>query len=321
MAPSSTHGSCTSRRRWRSRWRWSHTKSAVPAGGVGLPGQLDEVPAGPTFGVLMAKRMRRSLARRRPTWRSGRPADSVPWTHGCRVGVFGAGGRMGATVCAAVTGRPRARAGGRRRPGPRRATDVDGRRPSPRSADAHGRGGRRGRRRLHRRSRRPAANLPLVRRARRARGGRHDRLHAGRLRRPRRSASPRSNCLVAPNFAIGAVLMMRFAELAAPYFETAEIIELHHDAKVDAPSGTAMMTVQRMAARLAGLGARPDQARGGRRGHGAARAGGGIHVHSVRLRGPGRPPGGAARHDGPDAHASATTPTTAPRSCPACCWR
>jgi len=57
-----------------------------------------------------------------------------------------------------------------------------------------------------------------------------------------------SNCLIAPNFAIGAVLMMRFAEMAAPYFETAEIIELHHDRKVDAPSGTALSTVERMAA-------------------------------------------------------------------------
>ena len=54
--------------------------------------------------------------------------------------------------------------------------------------------------------------------------------------------------MIAPNFAIGAVLMMRFAELAAPYFESAEIIELHHDHKIDAPSGTAMRTAQRMAA-------------------------------------------------------------------------
>src|SRR5690606_19081058 len=62
-----------------------------------------------------------------------------------------------------------------------------------------------------------------------------------------RAAFTRSNCLLAPNFAIGAVLMMRFAEMAAPWFDTAEVIELHHDRKVDAPSGTAMMTVQRMA--------------------------------------------------------------------------
>ena len=61
-------------------------------------------------------------------------------------------------------------------------------------------------------------------------------------------AFTRSNAVIAPNFAIGAVLMMRFAELAAPYFETAEIIELHHDAKIDAPSGTALATAERMAA-------------------------------------------------------------------------
>jgi 4-hydroxy-tetrahydrodipicolinate reductase len=93
-----------------------------------------------------------------------------------------------------------------------------------------------------------------------------------------------SNCLVAPNFAIGAVLMMRFAELAAPYFETAEVIELHHDAKADAPSGTAMMTVQRMAdasPSWAGDPTRQEVVPGARGGAGPA----GIHVHSVRLRG------------------------------------
>ena len=61
-----------------------------------------------------------------------------------------------------------------------------------------------------------------------------------------RAAFTRSHCVIAPNFAIGAVLMMRFAELAAPWFETAEVIELHHDAKVDAPSGTAMLTASRV---------------------------------------------------------------------------
>ena len=66
--------------------------------------------------------------------------------------------------------------------------------------------------------------------------------------------------MIAPNFAIGAVLMMRFAELAAPWFETAEVIELHHDAKVDAPSGTAMLARRRRAsARASGrLGRGPD---------------------------------------------------------------
>src|SRR5262245_25386752 len=57
-----------------------------------------------------------------------------------------------------------------------------------------------------------------------------------------------ANAIIVPNFAIGAVLMMRFAELAAPFFETAEIIELHHNQKIDAPSGTAMDTARRMAA-------------------------------------------------------------------------
>lgn len=93
-----------------------------------------------------------------------------------------------------------------------------------------------------------------------------------------------SNCVVAPNFAIGAVLMMRFAELAAPFFDTAEVIELHHDAKTDAPSGTAMMTVQRMAAASPQWAPDPTQhvvVDGARGGVGP----GGIHVHSVRLRG------------------------------------
>ena len=92
------------------------------------------------------------------------------------------------------------------------------------------------------------------------------------------------NCVVAPNFAIGAVLMMRFAEMASPWFETAEVIELHHDAKVDAPSGTAMLTAQRMAAASSDWAPDPttDEVVSGARGAGGA---GGIRVHSVRLRG------------------------------------
>ena len=54
------------------------------------------------------------------------------------------------------------------------------------------------------------------------------------------------NCLVVPNFSIGAVVMMRLAEIAAPQFAAAEIIELHHDRKVDAPSGTAIATAERI---------------------------------------------------------------------------
>jgi len=63
---------------------------------------------------------------------------------------------------------------------------------------------------------------------------------------------PRANVLIAPNFAIGAVLMMRFAAEAARYMEKAEIIELHHDGKLDAPSGTAARTAELMAAASGG---------------------------------------------------------------------
>jgi 4-hydroxy-tetrahydrodipicolinate reductase len=94
----------------------------------------------------------------------------------------------------------------------------------------------------------------------------------------------RSNCVIAPNFAIGAVLMVRFAELAAPYFDTAEIIELHHDAKVDAPSGTAVHTAERLAAASSEWAGDPTTSlvyEGARGAEGAA----GIHIHSVRMRG------------------------------------
>lgn len=94
----------------------------------------------------------------------------------------------------------------------------------------------------------------------------------------------RSNCLIAPNFAIGAVLMIRFAEMAAPYFDTAEIIELHHDGKVDAPSGTAISTAERMAAASKEWAPDPTQTEtiaGARGATGPA----GIPIHSVRMRG------------------------------------
>jgi 4-hydroxy-tetrahydrodipicolinate reductase len=99
-----------------------------------------------------------------------------------------------------------------------------------------------------------------------------------------RSAFTSSSCVIAPNFAIGAVLMMHFAAIAAPYFESAEVIELHHDAKVDAPSGTAMLTVQRMAEASEQWSADPTEHEvldGPRGADGPA----GIRVHSVRLRG------------------------------------
>jgi 4-hydroxy-tetrahydrodipicolinate reductase len=92
------------------------------------------------------------------------------------------------------------------------------------------------------------------------------------------------NCVVAANFSISAVLMMRFAEIAAPFFDTAEVIELHHDGKADAPSGTAMATVERMAAASSEWAPDPtthEVLPGARGGAGP----GGIHVHSVRMRG------------------------------------
>ncbi len=69
-----------------------------------------------------------------------------------------------------------------------------------------------------------------------------------------------SRVLIAPNFSVGAVLMMRFAAQAAKFFESAEIIELHHAAKMDAPSGTSMRTAQLVgsARATAGLGPPPD---------------------------------------------------------------
>lgn len=98
------------------------------------------------------------------------------------------------------------------------------------------------------------------------------------------AAFSRSHCVIAPNFAIGAVLMTRFAALAAPYFDTAEVIELHHDRKVDAPSGTALATLEAMA-EASGDWAEDSTERespqGARGGVGPA----GIRVHSVRLKG------------------------------------
>lgn len=92
--------------------------------------------------------------------------------------------------------------------------------------------------------------------------------------------------LIAPNFSISAVLLMQFAEKAAPYFESVEVIELHHPDKVDAPSGTAASTAQRIAAARAeaGVAASPDATQTDPLGaRGAAIAD--VHVHAVRLRG------------------------------------
>lgn len=100
------------------------------------------------------------------------------------------------------------------------------------------------------------------------------------------SGAAATRVLVIPNFSVGAVLMMKFAEQAAKFFESAEIIELHHPAKVDAPSGTAARTAAMIQAarEAAGIGPSPDAttteldgARGAVVDH--------VHVHSVRLAG------------------------------------
>jgi len=92
-----------------------------------------------------------------------------------------------------------------------------------------------------------------------------------------------ANAIVVPNFAVGAVLMMRFAEEAARHFDAVEVMELHHDGKADAPSGTAVATARRVGAARAGTWSAPsgDEAHPGARGADVE----GIRVHSVRLPG------------------------------------
>ncbi len=90
--------------------------------------------------------------------------------------------------------------------------------------------------------------------------------------------------LVAPNFGVAAVLMMRFAAQAAPFFDSVEIVELHHPGKADAPSGTARRTAELVAAARKGMPAMPDatsQSLDGARGADVE----GVRVHAVRLAG------------------------------------
>lgn len=109
-----------------------------------------------------------------------------------------------------------------------------------------------------------------------------------RLRSVRTAVHERTgvSVLVVPNFSIGAVLLMRFAATAAPFFESVEVIEMHHPAKVDAPSGTAVRTAELIAAARAEAGSPPvpdatttdpDGARGAKVD--------GVPVHAVRARG------------------------------------
>jgi len=100
------------------------------------------------------------------------------------------------------------------------------------------------------------------------------------------ASAPKVGALIAPNFGLGAVLMMQFAATAAKYFESAEIVELHHPEKADAPSGTAVRTAELMteARRRANRPAMPDKTSKSLTGARGATVGD-IPVHSLRLRG------------------------------------
>jgi len=99
-------------------------------------------------------------------------------------------------------------------------------------------------------------------------------------------SAPGIGVLIAPNFSIGAILMMRFAAEAAPFFDSAEVIELHHPDKADAPSGTARRTAELIAAarREAGSGPMPDATSTGLDGARGADVDG-VRVHGLRIRG------------------------------------
>ena len=98
--------------------------------------------------------------------------------------------------------------------------------------------------------------------------------------------TPATGVLVVPNFSIGAVLMMRFAAVAAPFFESVEVIEMHHPAKIDAPSGTATRTAELISAARAAAGsaALPDATTTDPEGARGAKVAG-VPVHAVRARG------------------------------------
>jgi 4-hydroxy-tetrahydrodipicolinate reductase len=98
------------------------------------------------------------------------------------------------------------------------------------------------------------------------------------------SESKSTGCIIAPNFAIGAVLMMKFSQMAAKYFDDVEIIELHHDQKLDAPSGTALKTAEMIReVRETKKQGHPNE----KETHSGARGADidGMHIHSIRLPG------------------------------------
>jgi 4-hydroxy-tetrahydrodipicolinate reductase len=185
-----------------------------------------------------------------------------------QIGVFGAAGRMGATVCEAVDADPELELVAR--------VDLGDDRESMVAAGVQ-----------------VAIDFTAAEGARDnakwcAANGIHDVIGTSGLtpadHEELRACFTTSNCLVAPNFAIGAVLMVRFAELAAPWFESVEILEMHHDGKIDAPSGTAIETASRIAAASSEWGADPTQKENVANARGALSPGG-IRIHSMRVRG------------------------------------
>jgi 4-hydroxy-tetrahydrodipicolinate reductase len=197
-----------------------------------------------------------------------------------RVGVFGAGGRMGATVCAAVLDAPDMELVAA--VDPRASGIVDGTHlaisseaATMRAADV-------------------AVDFTVIDAAREnlrwcATNGVHAVVGTSGFGEQELSEfshlfdNAKTNAAIVPNFAIGAVLMIRFAELAAPFFENVEIIEMHHNQKVDAPSGTAIATARRIAAASKDWAEDPTTkvVAEGARGSTVD----GIPVHAVRLRG------------------------------------
>ena len=238
-----------------------------------------------------------------------------------RVGVFGAGGRMGATVCQAVAARSRPRAGRRGRPVHAGSAGDDRRlEPSQRRGRRRvRRRRRRGRRRLHRARRRPArtcAGAPATACTRwSAPPGSatptsptsREPLRPTRNCRHRAELRHRRGADDALRRAGGAVLRDGRDHRAAPRPEDRRAV-----------GHGACAPRERMAAASEDWARRPDHQEvvAGRAGR---RRAGGIPVHSVRLRGPGRPPGGAARHDRADALDPPRQLRPVARSCPACC--
>jgi 4-hydroxy-tetrahydrodipicolinate reductase len=198
-----------------------------------------------------------------------------------RVGVFGAGGRMGSTVCAAVGAAPDMELVAA--VDPLHAGSDSG--AVRLAAEAH---------QLEVAGAQVAVDFTVIDAARQntawcAEHGVHavvgttgftdDELAELGDRFDRSSA----NAVIAPNFAIGAIFMMRFAEVAAPYFDSVEIVELHHDQKIDAPSGTSIQTAQRIAAASKDWGEDPTTKFVAEGARGATVEG--IPVHSLRVRG------------------------------------